>query len=816
MGSVAARLVVAGVVAALAGGLLEGAAGGDLLASPGLWMAMAPALSAAFALVWAGWASPPMRAARAHPASAWALAFLLGLATWPCARLTALGVDLALDAVKDQALVAPIVALWTLLVVGGLAFVALLLHGPLAALVARTAGWPWGVAGAAFAILSIAGPLTATAKDLPAALPAALVFSLLAGALPLRRLPRAALPLALALPPLLIGAAAWRLDAAPGSRAAVEGGRGIARGVLRALWTATDADGDGFSGRFGGGDCDDDDPALGPGRFDIPGNGVDEDCDGADTLPATPEPARRVAHAERDPRLARRWNVLVVLVDAVRADHLSLHGYHRPTSPVLEGLARNGLVFDRAYTTANATRHAVPSMFAGRPIGELDLDRPGRYLVINEGNHLLFERLRAAGWHTEAHLAWQMWDRMWFGIGRGFDVYSGHRAAKLKQRSGPALTRHVQRAIRARSKSPEAWGIWVHYLEPHEPYLRHADHDFGPSALDRYDAEIAAVDAHLGQLVGTLEEAGVADRTIVVVTSDHGEEFGEHGRRFHGRQLFDESVHVPLVIHIPGAPLARVSEPVSLADLAPTVANLVGLPPGPDHGAVSHVGRLLGEPGDPQRRVFVECIRHDERPRARQVAIIEWPFKAIVDLERGHEQLFDLATDPAERVDLRSTRGEVFDRLGGLARAEARRHEAAQFARIRARAVSRDAPPSPSPSTPLAPGLEWLASEVRTRQFKGRGAPELSTWLRASGPTRPDVSLRVELYDAGDRRVRRVEFTPLAGFYPTSAWQEGEVVHDTRIIGVARKVRRPLRVELSFVAEDVVLSGPHAVGHIRR
>src|SRR5207253_145373 len=118
--------------------------------------------------------------------------------------------------------------------------------------------------------------------------------------------------------------------------------------------------------------------------------------------------------------------------------------------------------------------------------------------------------------------------------------------------------------------------VWVHFFEPHEPYVAHPEFPFGSGDLDRYDSEIAYTDAAIGRLLEYVDAH--VPSTVVVLAADHGEEFDEHGGRYHGSSLFEEQVHVPLLIRVPGVPAREIAEPVELIDIAPTVLNLLDIP----------------------------------------------------------------------------------------------------------------------------------------------------------------------------------------------------------------------------------------------
>ena len=348
----------------------------------------------------------------------------------------------------------------------------------------------------------------------------------------------------------------------------------------------------------------------------------------------------------------RGANLLLITVDALRADHLGVHGYARPTSPFLDGLAGRGVLFERAYTAAPHTSFALTSLMLGRPA--VALSHIGRL----DGHLTLADRLNRSGYTTAAFVP----PAIFFADGPKFDSYRkrgfGFQRFELsafpEDRSATARTDQVLAYLDR--EHPPHMATWVHYFAPHEPYVEHPEDPvsqrFGPRAVDRYDGEIRWVDREIGRLVD--EVRARYPRTVVVVTADHGEEFGEHGGAYHGTTLFDEQVRVPLIFSAPGQAPKRIAQPISTLDVVPMLQAVLGLDapvdlPGSPAARRDENRGVVSENGDALRMVVADG------------------HKLICDLRRRHCQLFDLSGDPGEVHDLATERpelaGALFDRF---------------------------------------------------------------------------------------------------------------------------------------------------------
>jgi len=406
-----------------------------------------------------------------------------------------------------------------------------------------------------------------------------------------------------------------------------------------------------------------------------------------------------LAHTGREPAsiVAGRPNILLVSIDSLRADHVHAYGYARETSPIIDGLARDGVLFRTVVSPTPWTLPAHLTLLTALP--------PERHGVVADGQRLrdnatfLAEVLWRAGYTTAGFVSAPYLDAV-YGFSQGFDHYDDYTIAKRsfdaseQGTTSPALLRIVsewlQRWGAGRRDRPffafiHMWDVHYDYTPP-PPYDSMFDPDYHGTVTGEnywygtqvhkdmdardlehiialYDGEIRFTDLHLGYVLDELRNLGVLENTIVVVTADHGDEFFEHGRKGHKQDLYDESILVPLVIRFPAkVPAGRVVEDqVRLMDIAPTIIALAGLPPQPDFGPNGLQGPHA--PQDlipwitadsasalPALPAFSDLVGDAPVPvaalRARSSKFIK------EQRGRGAEELYDLASDPGEHQNL--------------------------------------------------------------------------------------------------------------------------------------------------------------------
>lgn len=398
-----------------------------------------------------------------------------------------------------------------------------------------------------------------------------------------------------------------------------------------------------------------------------------------------------------------RPDVIVLILDTVRADHMSIYGYERDTTPRLRAFLERSdraVLYPLAFTPASWTGPAHASLFTGRMPSEHGAHygtffqrgpTSGAPIVVER---TLAEALRAGGYATAAVFANS--GLFWVeGLDRGFDVYEQPdypvrprllgerlRALLLPQTFDEVLAPYptapaVNRAVRATLEAAEGRPLFLfaNYMEAHEPYVPaspwsgrfSADLSGSELALPaigddqrtldwlaaRYDEEILALDAALGDLLDALEADGTLDRSWLFITSDHGEAFAEHGVTGHGAGLHNEQIRVPLLVQPPrGSRLPEPAGAVGLLDVTATIAGIAGVPsPG--------TGFDLRAPTPAGHAVQAEFFGDSrEFKQAYQGALVGEPARAVMVgttkliEQRGIQSLFDLGTDPFEERDL--------------------------------------------------------------------------------------------------------------------------------------------------------------------
>jgi len=401
--------------------------------------------------------------------------------------------------------------------------------------------------------------------------------------------------------------------------------------------------------------------------------------------------------------------VILISIDTLRAEHLGCYGYERAVTPHIDQLARKGVTFDNAATTAPLTLPAHASILTGRgPLAHGVVDNFLSYL--SDGEETLAEMLRARGFATAGFVGSFVLDSRW-GVAQGFDVYfdgfdanTGDFATpEANERPGNEVLAPALEWIRAQEGKP--FFAFIHLFDPHTPYAPPEPYRdrYGTDLVARYDGEVAFVDSLLGELVSELKTQGLYEKTVLVLVGDHGESLGDHQESTHGFFVYDATIRVPLLIKAPGARRGvRARAQVRTIDILPTVLDLLGLTKPEAVDGVS-LRPLLRDPN-----ASLGLTAYFESQYARLhfgwAALRGLRSERYKFIQAPRQELYDLEEDPGETRNLAAERPEVVSDFV----AEMRRLEAE-----RARAETRDEPP-PDPETvarlrALGYVTEWAA-----------------------------------------------------------------------------------------------------------
>jgi choline-sulfatase len=473
------------------------------------------------------------------------------------------------------------------------------------------------------------------------------------------------------------------LNEAPAIARAVDRGAPLGRLALHLDRRATDRDRDGTSPWFAGGDCDDRDPRRNPNAIEIPGNGVDEDCSGSDLILAAPAPPPPVAPSKPPkPAFAADLNLILITVDTLRTD-VGFMGYPLPVTPNLDRLAERGVVFDRAYSMASYTGKSIGPLLIGKYPSETARDG-GHFNAYYSSNTLLAERLRAAGVHTMG--AASHWYFVgWSGLTQGMDVWDHSAQPPSGQGDNDTsvtsaeLSDAALRLLGKPENTDKRFFLWLHYFDPHEQYM---PHEGAPSFLPAgatsytaqqkaaYDAEVWFTDKHIGRVLDYVASQPWGQRTAIVVTSDHGEAFSDHGMSWHGVEIWEPLVRVPLLVVVPGIAPHHVPVKRSHVDLVPTLLDVMSIPqpPAGELSGRSMITDVVPQPGGQdagfeERDVLIDMPIGPHTAMRRALISGETPGMKLIHLGGNQYELFDLATDPGEKTDLALDRAKLVPML---------------------------------------------------------------------------------------------------------------------------------------------------------
>lgn len=393
--------------------------------------------------------------------------------------------------------------------------------------------------------------------------------------------------------------------------------------------------------------------------------------------------------------------VVYVLVDALRADRLGCYGSGRGLTPRLDALASEGVLFEAAQASSTWTRSSIASMFTSLHAGSHQV--LGRADGLAAGQLTLAEVLRARGLETLAITTNGNAGRE-FGFSQGFEAFVYPPMTVGGEFLAEGVTELALQAVAQRVDRLERQPLflYLHYIDPHDPYLPRPgapetgasgrfdgtrpslvafdalpQRDRLPADEERlralYDGEVWYADAWIGRLVEGLRGLGVLERTLLVFTADHGEEFWEHGLRGHGFNLYQPTLQVPLIVRYPGATRPaprRVGEPVSTVDIAPTILGALGLEPPPGWQGRDLRPLAEGRPRPPGLEgIYSELVLDGRRLQALRLGHLK-----LIRQRGGPDaapapaqlELYDLGSDPQEATDLAGREPATRARLEAL------------------------------------------------------------------------------------------------------------------------------------------------------
>ncbi|MEZ4226039.1 MAG: sulfatase-like hydrolase/transferase [Polyangiaceae bacterium] len=422
-----------------------------------------------------------------------------------------------------------------------------------------------------------------------------------------------------------------------------------------------DLDRDGHISGFGGKDCAPRDPKIYAGAVDIPGNGIDENCDGEDLSTRS----LKDIHGRFDYPLPKgfphRPPIILVTLDAFSPRHLASFGAKRNPAPKLEAFLKQGAVFEACFAQGPSTRLSFPAMFTSRFDSEIARGKGGRHpFPLEPSNITLAEVMKESGYKTVAVIPENYFDPgHWRGITQGFDTVDVSAASGWTDANSLNADRVTDAALTAlRQRDQRPLFMWVHYYDLHGPITQPKGGPvYGDEPSDQYDAELTFTDQHLGRLFAAIENE-LSGQALVVLSADHGLAFDRprHATAGYGYDLSSAVLQVPLVFHGSMLPARRVAGLCSTMDIFPTLANFVAYEqPLPVRG-FSLVPELTAGKAVRPQLLFAQYYLAEAKFRRLdplgQVSVRTPEFNLVLDRRAGTMQAYAWRTDFEESENL--------------------------------------------------------------------------------------------------------------------------------------------------------------------
>lgn len=364
------------------------------------------------------------------------------------------------------------------------------------------------------------------------------------------------------------------------------------------------------------------------------------------------------------PGTPKDLNVLVLSIDSWRADRAPWAGYKRAVTPNIAKFAEESVVWSRFYATSSYTASSLGGFLGGKHPSAMK--RSGYFFSAYPEEEVMFpELLQKAGVTTSSAQAHFYFSKEKAGFHQGFDHWDLIPDLKKSNTTDENITspRHTELALQQMEAAGKKgrFFAWYHLLDPHDQYMGHKEApDFGKGATNSYDGELFFTDLHVGKILDFVSKQPWGAKTAIILTSDHGEAFGEKKMHRHGFELWEVLVQVPLLMKVPGVAARKIEEPRGMIDLAPTILELFGVPKDGSMYGESLVGELRGGEAKP-RDVVVDLPRTSDNDRRR--AVIRGKYKLLAFGDDQGFQLYDVVADPKEENDLARKEKAVFEEM---------------------------------------------------------------------------------------------------------------------------------------------------------